>query len=135
MAYQKIYKKAKNSIIVIDDYLGIKTLQHLVHAKSSVKRIIISDNRGHNRLRQSEYNDYLAEYPGKEITFIKASGRIHDRFIILDYNTKDMRVFLCGSSSKDSGYKRITTITELKSTANYKDMVMKLLDNPELKLN
>ena len=134
MAYQKIYRKAKQSIIVIDDYLGIKTLQHLAHAKSSVKRIIISDNRGPNPLRQSEYNDYLAEYPDKEVAFIKAKGRIHDRFIILDNSIKDMRVFLCGSSSKDSGYKRITTITELKNTVNYKDMIMQLLDSPELKL-
>ena len=134
MAYQKIYKKAKKSIIVIDDYLGIKTLHHMVHAKNNVAKTIISDNRGPNPLRQFEYDDYLAEYPGKEVSFIKAKGKIHDRFIILDNGAKDMKVFLCGSSSKDSGYKRITTITELKNTANFKDMIKHLLDNPELKL-
>ena len=35
LAYQKIYKKAKKNIITIDNYLGVKTLQHLVHAKGN----------------------------------------------------------------------------------------------------
>ncbi|MBO4698704.1 ORF6N domain-containing protein [bacterium] len=33
LAYQKIYGTAEYSIIVIDDYLGLKTLQHLASAK------------------------------------------------------------------------------------------------------
>ena len=31
-AYQKIYRRAKRKIVVVDDYIGIKTLQHLAHA-------------------------------------------------------------------------------------------------------
>ena len=38
-AYQKIYKKAKKNIIVIDDYIGIKTLRHLATAKKTTKMI------------------------------------------------------------------------------------------------
>ena len=41
VAYQKIYRSAKKSIIVVDDYLGVKTLQHLVHAKDNVKLTIV----------------------------------------------------------------------------------------------
>ena len=36
-AYQKIYKKAKKNIIVIDDYIGVKTLRHLATAKMAVR--------------------------------------------------------------------------------------------------
>ena len=53
-AYQKIYKKAKKNIIVIDDYIGVKTLRHLSTAKSAVKVTIISDNKGRTPLRKAE---------------------------------------------------------------------------------
>lgn len=32
-AYQKIYRSAKKSIVIIDDYIGVKTLQHLIHTR------------------------------------------------------------------------------------------------------
>lgn len=31
-AYQKIYRKAKRKIAIVDDYIGVKTLQHLAHS-------------------------------------------------------------------------------------------------------
>ncbi len=133
MVYQKIYRKAKHNVIIIDDYIGVKTLYHIAHAKTSVARTIITDNRGTHPLRKSEYDDYLTEYPGKEITFIKANNKTHDRFIVLDYGTKDARAYLCGSSSKDSG-KKVTMIMELKEPENIKDLVERFLCNPELRL-
>ena len=33
VAFQKIYKKAKKSIILVDDYLGVKALRHLTPVK------------------------------------------------------------------------------------------------------
>ncbi|MBO4699622.1 ORF6N domain-containing protein, partial [bacterium] len=63
LAYQHIYGKAELSIIVIDDYLGLKTRHHLASAKKEVQITIISDNKGKNPLRLSEYNDFLKEYP------------------------------------------------------------------------
>lgn len=134
MAYQKIYKKAKKNIIMIDDYLGVKTLHHLSHVKAGVGITIISDNKGRTTLRLSEYNDYITEYPGQNISFIKSSNRTHDRYIILDYGTKTMKVYHCGASSKDAG-RKITTITEIKEGEIYKDTVKTLLMNPPLVLN
>ena len=131
MAYQKIYKRAKKSIIVIDDYLGVKTLHHLATAKKNVKITIISDNKGRYPLRKSEYDDFVAEYPGRNISFIKSANKTHDRYIVLDNGTADMKVYLCGSSSKDSGNK-ITTIMEVKNIADYKPTVKTLLGNREL---
>ena len=41
---QKIYKSAKKSIFVIDNYIGLKTLELLRAAKDNVEVIIFSDN-------------------------------------------------------------------------------------------
>ena len=119
LAYQHIYGKAELSIIVIDDYLGLKTLHHLASAKKEVQITIISDNKGKNPLRLSEYNDFLKEYPDIKIRFITSSGRIHDRYIALDFGTENEKLYHCGASSKDAGHK-ITTITEIKGVSDYK---------------
>ena len=134
LAYQHIYGKAQLSIIVIDDYLGLKTLHHLASAKKEVQITIISDNKGKNPLRLSEYNDFLKEYPDIKIRFITSSGRIHDRYIALDFGTENEKLYHCGASSKDAGHK-ITTITEIKGVADYKTTLISLLLNRELKLN
>ena len=134
MAYQKIYKLAKKNIVMVDDYLGVKTLHHLSHAKANVNITIISDNKGYSPLRMTEYNDFLIEYPGRSIDFIESSNMAHDRYIVLDYGTRTMRVYHCGASSKDAG-KKITTITEIKEVDIYKDTVRNLMSNPPLVLN
>ncbi|MBR6273551.1 MAG: ORF6N domain-containing protein [Lachnospiraceae bacterium] len=130
-AFQKIYKMAKKSIIVVDDYLGVKTLRHLAHAKSGVDLTIISDNKGYTPLRLTEYTDFQTEYPGKQIRLIRTMNKVHDRFIILDYETKFMKIYLCGSSSKDSGNK-ITAIIKINEINAYKDCLNGLLTNPTL---
>ncbi len=132
-AFQRIYKKAKKSIVMVDDYLGVKALRHLTHAKSSIDITIISDNKGYSPLRLTEYNDFQTEYPGMQIKFIKTQNKVHDRFIILDYGTKSMKVYLCGSSSTDSGNK-ITAIIEVTETDGYKECVKALLSHPVLTL-
>ena len=132
-AYQKIYKTAKQSIVVIDDYIGIRTLHHLAHAKASVNLVIISDNKTNPPLKASEYNDFLTEHPDKSIAFIRSTGRFHDRYIILDENAKSMKVYHCGASSKDAG-RRITTITRITDTKEYKETVAALLKGPALNL-
>lgn len=131
LAYQKIYRRAKSRIIIVDDYISTKTLQHLLHAKQNVKFTIISDNKAKPPLRQVEYNDYLTENPGRGIIFVVTAKTAHDRYIILDYGTKVMKVYHCGASSKDAG-KKITTITEIKDTSGYVDMIRNLLSNPML---
>lgn len=133
LAYQKIYGKAKKSIIVIDDYLGTKTLHHLVHAMKGVDITIISDNKGNQPLRKTEYQDFLIEYPEKQITFIKTQKKAHDRYIVLDNGLKSMKVYHCGASSKDAGNK-ITTITQSDNRSLYHPMIEELLKHPGLEL-
>ena len=131
VAYQKIYGKAKNSIIVIDDYIGVKTLRHLASSKSNVTLTIISDNKGGAPLRLSEYNDFTTEYYGRTIDFIKTNNRAHDRYIIIDNATKDIKLYHCGASSKDAG-KKITTISRIIDVEAYENIIQQLLVNPKL---
>ena len=133
-AYQKIYRNAKKSIIVIDDYIGIKTLRHIAHSKNSVSVTIISDNAARPKLNLTEYNDFLTENPGKNIRFLQSLHRAHDRYIVIDEGTNAMKVYHCGASSKDAG-NRITTITRIMHIDEYKATVKAMLNNPVLVLN
>jgi len=132
-AYQKIYRKAKRKIAIVDDYIGVKTLQHLAHSKPTVKITIISDNKARPRLTQAEYQDFLTENPGRNISFLQSLNQSHDRYIVLDEGTKDMKVYHCGASSKDAG-KRITTITRIINIDGYKATIQSMLTNPILTL-
>ena len=132
-AYQKIYRRAKRKIAVVDDYIGVKTLQHLAHAKPAVKITIISDNKARPRLTQAEYQDFLTENPGRNISFLQSLSQSHDRYIVLDEGTKNMKVYHCGASSKDAG-KRITTITRIMDIDDYKATIRSMLTNPTLAL-
>ena len=132
-AYQKIYRSAKKSIIVIDDYIGIKTLRHIAHSKNNTSVTIISDNAARPKLNLTEYNDFLTENPGKNIRFLQSLHRAHDRYIVTDEGTNAMKVYHCGASSKDAG-NRITTITRIMRIDEYKATVKALLNNPVLVL-
>ena len=133
--YQTIYSRAKSKIYILDDYIDIRTLRLLSKARKNVEIIIFSDNVCHY-LHESDYEDFKLEYPDKNIKFIKTCGTLHDRFIVIDYKTKDEMIYHSGASSKDAG-KSITTIMELKTELTRKSMdaiVDMLMCNPELKL-
>ena len=133
VAYSSIYSQAKQSVYLIDNYLGLRTLVLLKNAPAGVEIKLFSDNIGSRKLHNVEYNDFLREYLGVYITLQRTGGVFHDRFIVLDYGTEDERVFLCGSSSKDAGA-RITTIVEDFGIRKYDQIVRKLLTNEVLLL-
>ena len=99
--YESIYKQAKSSIYVVDNYIGLRTLVHLKNSPAGVAIILFSDNVGNNKLHNIEFTDFCKEYPAVKISMKKTGGIFHDRFIVLDYGTTDERVFLCGASSKE----------------------------------
>ncbi len=133
VAYSAIYGQAKKTIYLVDNYIGLRTLVLLKNTAPGVDVKVFSDNVGVNRLHNIEYNDFCREYPGIKISIQKTGGIFHDRFIVLDYGTKNERVFLCGASSKDAGA-RITSIVEDFGIQKYKPVVQSLLGNPILKL-
>ena len=131
--YASIYRQAKVSIYVVDNYIGLRTLVHLKNSQSGVSIILFSDNVGNSKLHNIEFTDFCKEYPNVKISMQKTGGIFHDRFIVLDYGTTDERVFLCGASSKDAGA-RITSIVEDYGTKKYASVMATLLQNPPLVL-
>lgn len=129
LAYQDIYAKAKSSIIVIDDYIDIKTLQLLKSSKTGVSIIIISDNKARNELNASFIQD-----SGLAISFKKNNGKFHDRYIVIDYKSKDETFYHCGASSKDAGNK-ISAINKLGDGKQYRLSIDASLTEPEYLIN
>ena len=132
LAYQNIYDKANHSIFIIDNYINLKTLVLLKNIKENIEVIIFTDNIN-NGLHKLEYEDFIKEYPNINIILKKTNNKIHDRFIILDYNKETEIIYLCGSSSKDSG-NRITTITKINENNIYHNTIDELLQNKKIKL-
>ena len=130
ITYKNIYGKANDSIFIIDNYINLKTLVLLKDIKENIKVTIFTDNIN-KCLHKIEYEDFIKEYKNINITFKKANNKIHDRYIILDYNSEQEQIYLCGSSSKDSGNK-ITTITKIKDNNIFHNMIDNLLENKKL---
>ena len=118
------------SIYIIDDYIYIKTLQLLNVCAPNIDIIIFSDNKAKNSLNKSFISDLIKDNK-INIIFKKNNNRVHDRFIILDYKLDLEKIYLCGSSSKDSGNK-ITTITKLENIELYTSLIDEMLNNDDL---
>ncbi len=130
-AYLDIYKQAKKSICIIDNYINIKTLHLLQIVKQGLEIIIFTDNL-RNYLRRSDLLDFQRERPDLKIKLIKTRGTIHDRFIILD----EKKVYQAGGSSKDAGTK-MTTIHEIRDDFIIKTLIKKtekMKNNSEVRL-
>jgi len=118
IAYTQIYGMAKKSITIIDDYIGVKTLDLLRQIAKGVSVTIYSDNRSFETLTKQMQKDFLAARPDVKLAVNKTKDKFHDRYIFLDYGLKSEKLFHCGASSKDAGNK-ITTIMQIEYTQAY----------------
>ena len=109
-----IFNKAKEEIIIIDNYASKELLDIL---KNINKKIIIVSKNIDNMLKKK----YESQY--KNVMFLN-NNSFHDRFIIIDRNI----LYSCGSSFKDLG-KKCFAVNEF----NDKTYLNKLLDIIELK--
>lgn len=125
LLYKDILSKAKRNIIIVDDYINIKTLDHLKYLKKDVKAYIVSDNKA--KLSLIEYKDFEIESK-ISIDFIKSNNLIHDRYICVDFDTDNMKLYHLGSSIKDTGNK-LTSINMIKDYSIYKEILKTLLNN------
>ncbi len=134
IAYSTIYKSAKKTIYVVDNYISLKTLELLRVAKEDVRITIFSDNiRNRNMLTSSMLEDFKNDFPGVEINFKITGGKYHDRYIAVDYDTTSERIYHCGASSKDAGSK-ITTISKIEDAEVYHYIFDELLTNSALNI-
>lgn len=125
VAYAQIYGMAKKSIAIIDDYVGVKTLDLLRGITKGVSVAIYSDEQGFESLTDQIKNDFSAARPDVKLFTDRTRGKIHDRYIFLDYGLKGEKLFHCGASSKDAGNK-ITTIMQIENTEIYHILMDKL---------
>jgi hypothetical protein len=122
IAYMKIYGMAKKNIIIIDNYLGVKTLDLLRGIAKGISIRIISNAKGCAALTPDIVNDFSIARPDINLTIQQTSRKFHDRYIFLDYDTPNEKLFHCGASSKDAGNK-ITTIMQIECPEIYHALV------------
>ena len=127
VAIQSIFKRAKDSIIVVDDYIDIKTLQLLKIAKEEVKIIIISDNKGKNNINKNFIKD-----ANLNIEF-KNNKIFHDRYIFLDHNIDSEEIYHLGGSLKDAGG-RVSAISRVYDLNIYKSNIEKALSHENIEI-
>lgn len=88
---------ADKSILLIDNWIDITTLEVLSKKKDGVAVEIVTSSRG-NRLTAHDIDWFNEQYGGLSV---KNSQKFHDRFLIID----DSILYLCGASLKDIGKK------------------------------
>lgn len=92
----RLIRSAKQTIIVIDNYLDESVLTHLTKKKKGVRVLILTKKiTSQMNLDIQKANEQYADF--KVITFTKS----HDRFLIIDEHT----IFHLGASLKDLGKK------------------------------
>ena len=136
LAYTTVYKSAKKSIFLIDNYIGLKTLELLRAAKDNVEIIVFSENlKNKDMLTQSILNDFRQDYPNIPLELKNAGKMYHDRYIAIDYGTDYEYFYFCGASSKDAGNK-ISTISKIEESLRdmYHDLFKGMLNNVDLQI-
>ena len=136
VAYTKIYKSAKKSIYVIDNYIGLKTLELLRAARDKTQIVVFSDNvKNKDMLTKNILDDFRKDYPNIDLKLKIAGKKYHDRYIAIDYGTDNEAFYLCGASSKDAGNK-ISSITKIEESSKdlYHMMFSRMLNNKDLKI-
>ena len=124
-AYAQIYGMAKKSVIVLDNYVDVKTLDLLRCVPKGVAVTIFSDQYGKTYLTDSMVADFKAARPDVDFNKKTSKNMLHDRYICLDYGFENEKMFHCGASSKDAGGK-VTTIMQIERPVVYHPLIESL---------
>jgi len=118
VAYTKIYAMAKKSITIIDNYVGVKTLDLLRGIAKGVSVQIFSEQWGNEKITPAIKADYEKARPDVSLKIDRPNRKFHDSYTFLDYGLPNEKLFHCGASSKDGGNK-ITTIMQVECPEVY----------------
>jgi hypothetical protein len=88
---------AKRSILLIDSWVDVVTLELLAKKAKGVTVEIVASRRG-NKISPSDIAMFNRQYGGLSV---RTSKNFHDRFLIID----DKVLYLIGASLKDLGWK------------------------------
>ena len=108
-----IIGQAQTSIVLIDGYVDIETLNILAKKQNRVKVDIYTSPT--TRLTARDIDIFNTQYP---MLSVRYTGSFHDRFLILD-NTKAYHI---GASIKDAG-KKCFGITQIEDAGLIKDIL------------
>ena len=123
--YKTIFRMAKKSIYILDNYISTRTLKYLKICSSHIEIIIVSDNISFDGIDEKDLEVFKNE-TGIEIPLLKGYGRLHDRYIVIDYDTPNEIIYHSGSSLKDAGNK-IATVDKLSDTFLLHDVIKELI--------
>ena len=105
-----LIKRAKTSIVLIDNYIDIDTLTMLSNRKANVSATIYTRQQSQNmRQLQLDIQRHNQQYPPIAVNYCQ---RNHDRFLIID----DV-VYVFGASLKDAGKKLFAYIRMQETSA------------------
>ena len=93
----KFILSAKQSILLIDSWVDVVTLELLAKKAKGVTVEIVTSRRG-NKISASDAAKFNTQHGGLTIT---VSKNFHDRFLVVD----DKTLYLVGASLKDLGWK------------------------------
>ena len=91
-----IIKRAKNKIIIIDNYIDDSILKILIKKNKNVEVVILTSKK--SNISKLDIQQFNKEYP---ILKLAKTDKFHDRFIIID----NKELYHCGASIKDLGKK------------------------------
>ena len=106
-----LIEKAEKSIVLIDNYVDVGTLNILAKKKSSVNIIVYTVRR--TRLSNQDIANFNSQYPTLTVNY---TGVFHDRFLVID----ETIAYHIGASLKDAGKKcfGITKIEDIRIAAD-----------------
>ena len=94
---ERLIARARQSILLIDNWVGTGTLDLLVKKRKGVRVEVVTSVRG-NALAASDIEKFNVQYGG---LVVRASEAFHDRFLVID----NKELYLVGASLKDLGKK------------------------------
>ena len=112
----KLVGSAEKSIILIDNYVDVDTLNILAKKKRNVNACIYTMRQ--TKLTSADVKNFNRQYSKLEV---KYTGSFHDRFLIVDGGS----AYHIGASLKDAG-KKCFAINQMEDIQNIKEIVYRL---------
>lgn len=107
---------AEKSVVLIDNYVDIGTLNIMSKKNSCVNVVIYTLER--TKLSEADVEEFNQQYPTLKVKYTKV---FHDRFLILDENI----AYHIGASIKDAG-KKCFGINKIEDPKIMKDILERL---------
>lgn len=111
-----LVEKAKKSIVLIDNYVDVGTLNILAKKKDGVDVTIYTVHR--TRLASQDIANFNSQYPTLTVNYTEV---FHDRFLIID----EVTAYHIGASIKDAG-KKCFGISRIEDIGIISDILQRL---------